>query len=525
METTSTQNIREVGGGELHTAPVSAYPRAGSAFTTANWRTGIIVFALTLFLSALVTEATLVALDPYDTGRFAFIPLWRERGIADNVSRGRDTAFNSAIIGSSRMDMIQPELLDRATGLRFVSLTMDGSKPIDQLLILRYFLHQHATARAIVIGLDDPWCFNPQPNEFSKQFSAWLYDSSNFTYLPHLFSFRAIEDAMKERQNSDYRADGFKDYSAAFHAAGADSMAAVRAKFLPSRPTVPSTSETFFPAAIALGNIFLTLPPSLAVVLAWTPSHISNIPLTGSFAERAIRACQGAFAAIAHARPRTMVLTDWSSDRPENRVDENYYDRSHYRKRLGIAFGGEIAAQVDAALSDHSSGDAGLLQAVINDMELRATGVEISLTGGRAIASDRNFGNPPLAFDKDPSTFWISSERGIHVKDHAWIGFAFATPQAVRQILIEQSSQSRYRQDLIRVEKSIDGGMNWLAVGAPFALHGVTDQILLPETVPAKLWRVMAAGDNAVAPEDAWTVVELAFFAVDTKASARRQSP
>jgi hypothetical protein len=353
-----------------------------------------------------------------------------------------------------------------------------------------------------------------------------MYDSSIFTYLPHLFSFRAIEDALKERQNLAYRADGFKDYSVAFHAAGADSMDVVRTKFLPSRPTAPFTSETYFPAALALGKILQTLPPSLAVVLVWAPSHISNVPLPGSFAERAIHACQGTFAALARARPRTKVLADWSGDRPENRVDENYYDRSHYRMKLATEFGGDIAAQVDAALSDHSPVDAGSLQNTIEDMESQAPGVEIPLAGGRAIASARSLGNPPLAFDKDPSTFWISSERGVGVKDHAWIGYSFAAPQTVRQILIEQSGQSRYRQDLIRVEKSVDDGKRWLAVGsAPFELHGVTDRILLPETAPARLWRVVAAGNNAVTPEDAWTVVELAFFSIDPKVAVRPRSP
>jgi hypothetical protein len=121
METTSTQKIGKVVDSELLTAPVLAYLSAKSVPAATNWHASIITFALTLILSALVIEATLAALDPYDTGRFAFTPLWHDRGIANNASRGRDTAFNSAIFGSSRMDMVQPKLLDKATGLRFVS--------------------------------------------------------------------------------------------------------------------------------------------------------------------------------------------------------------------------------------------------------------------------------------------------------------------------------------------------------------------------------------------------------------------
>src|SRR5580700_2234001 len=94
----------------------------GPARAAVSWRTSILAFAVTSFLSALVAIAILAALDPYDTGRFAVAPLWQRGQVdPDKVSRARDPRFDSAIIGNSRIEMVRPALLDERTGLHFVS--------------------------------------------------------------------------------------------------------------------------------------------------------------------------------------------------------------------------------------------------------------------------------------------------------------------------------------------------------------------------------------------------------------------
>jgi FkbM family methyltransferase len=128
-------------------------------------------------------------------------------------------------------------------------------------------------------------------------------------------------------------------------------------------------------------------------------------------------------------------------------------------------------------------------------------------------------GKPENAFDDNPDTFWLSSQRGLEVKDNAWIGYAFAEPTTVRSIRVGQPSESGYRQALVRVEKSVDGGANWLpALPGLVGLCGTSASIDLPAGGPARLWRIVAAADNATDPEHAWTVTELAFTA-DTPAS------
>jgi hypothetical protein len=148
---------------------------------------------------------------------------------------------------------------------------------------------------------------------------------------------------------------------------------------------------------------------------------------------------------------------------------------------------------------------------------------EIASIGGRPISSSDGAGSPERAFDDDSSTFWVSAERGHRVRDHAWIGYSFPQPEAIHRIRIEQPARSSYRQDVVRVEKSFDGGESWqTAPGGKFRLKGPVSEFSFEPGTPARLWRIVADGENANAAEDAWAVQTLAFF---SRAGAVRQSP
>jgi formylglycine-generating enzyme required for sulfatase activity len=134
------------------------------------------------------------------------------------------------------------------------------------------------------------------------------------------------------------------------------------------------------------------------------------------------------------------------------------------------------------------------------------------ITGGKPIASGDNSGSPERAFDGQTDTMWISAERGNQVKAHAWIGYQLANPKAVRWIRIQQPTNPPYRQDMVRVESSSDG-ISWSpAAESAFQLVGETAWIYLPKAEPARFWRLVAAADNATAPEYAWVVVELGLY-------------
>jgi hypothetical protein len=130
-----------------------------------------------------------------------------------------------------------------------------------------------------------------------------------------------------------------------------------------------------------------------------------------------------------------------------------------------------------------------------------------------AICGGDGSGKPECAFDGDPNTFWISSQRGIEVKDQAWIGYVFAEPVSVAGLRVVQSDRPGYRQDLIRVEKSNDKGSHWTPATPDIVrLIGSDALIELPEGPPARFWRIVAAADNSSEPEEAWSVIELKFY-------------
>src|SRR4051794_32565634 len=91
-------------------------------------------FAATFLAAAALILVGFVALayvvDPYDTGRSDLLgkPGVRPQGPRTAApSRGRDQAFNAALIGNSHIQLLSPERLKEATGLDFVQLSVPAS--------------------------------------------------------------------------------------------------------------------------------------------------------------------------------------------------------------------------------------------------------------------------------------------------------------------------------------------------------------------------------------------------------------
>jgi len=149
--------------------------------------------------------------------------------------------------------------------------------------------------------------------------------------------------------------------------------------------------------------------------------------------------------------------------------------------------------------------------------------VAADMSEGMPLASGEGAGAPERAFDHDLASFWVSHERGQDVKGTAWIGYRFTDRQAIRGIRVEQPINPGYRQDLVRVEKSLDGGMSWVAAApGPYRLSGTAGWIDLPEGEPARLWRIVAAADNSAQSDHAWTVQGIDFFVRDRAYRARQ---
>jgi len=309
-------------------------------------------FAVTLVAGTLAVLAGIVALayvvDPYDSGRSTLFekPGVRPQGPRTaNASRGRDPAFDAVVVGNSRIQLLAPERLNRATGLNFVQLAVPGSGPKEHMALIDWYLRHRATPpRALVLSVDDLWCTSDPNLTNEKPFPFWLYSADPLEYVRGLVRFDLLEELPMRlaylfgEDPERARPDGYWDYEPEYIALGHTTNPAIR-KRLEQRPYAgaerferdPLEGKRSFPAAERFREIAAALPPETALVLVMPPTYTNFQPPPGT--ERAFRdqACKAAISAAAQeAHPRTTVV-DWRIDRPENRNPELFFDQMHYR--------------------------------------------------------------------------------------------------------------------------------------------------------------------------------------------------
>jgi hypothetical protein len=290
--------------------------------------------------------------DPYGRSGFATsaaVPNVSERYWI--VSRAMDTAFDSAIVGNSTSIPMQPEILDRLTGLRFVSLSISGSGAPVALRMAQFFLNQHARPKVLIISLDDTWCRSAADMAEGRPFPFWLY-GDGLDYAAGLFSNLSI-DVLKEsfwlEKRNGFRADGYHAYSNDFEIHGFNDLEMVRKRLDQNpRPTGANMSPPYhFEPPELLERLIATASPPVNFVLFWTPRYISLLPVPGTPAEVSDVACKQQVRGITQ-RHRNVRIVNWSgADRPENLDPANFYEPNHYRDALAIKIENEIAASLD----------------------------------------------------------------------------------------------------------------------------------------------------------------------------------
>ena len=234
----------------------------------------LIWFVAALLGMTATLAAGLVALDPYDTGRFSLVSkpgMPKEGPRLSNASRARDPGFDGAIIGNSHIQLVSPQRLRGLSGVRFVQLAIPGTGPTEQMQILAAFLRAHADPpKAIVIGIDKSWCVaerNPVP---SHPFPGWLYSENDATYLSGLFRMASVRAlAMRIAFLTGFKArsaaDGYWDYEEG--QVKPDAFAVQP----PSRAMSEAKIDHFGPSD-TLGDLLQATPASTRVVLVIAPN-------------------------------------------------------------------------------------------------------------------------------------------------------------------------------------------------------------------------------------------------------------
>lgn len=289
----------------------------------------------------------LIVLDPYDTGRLTPI---QPQGMGEgppwmvNVSRARNPAHDSAVVGNSRTQMLEPERLDAVAGGRFVNLSIQGSAPLEVQAVFATFLRYHPSPRALVIGVDEWWCRPTQQRE--ARFPHWLYATSLSDYLKGLAAYGNLEVlprriAVLRGATPMARSDGYWDYSPVY-AAMTGGEAAQKRMANGVRPVHSDNPDNRFPALAILNDMLGAAPASTRVVVMWPPTHVSFQPAPGSAADATQRMCQAAIGA-AVARRANAKFVNWSGDTEINRIPGNFHDATHYTKKIATALTDTVA--------------------------------------------------------------------------------------------------------------------------------------------------------------------------------------
>ncbi len=132
----------------------------------------------------------------------------------------KNSRFDSAIIGSSTIRLLNPDDLNLFLNGRFVNLGIEGASLFEQAAIFDVFLRNHPQPKTIIFGVDlayfDPEHFGVVTK--AEHFPEWMYDENPFNdLLP--YNWRTIQITMRQFKYitgirpKKFRSDGYHDFT------------------------------------------------------------------------------------------------------------------------------------------------------------------------------------------------------------------------------------------------------------------------------------------------------------------------
>ena len=332
-----------------------------------GWRSFVFQFLGISIAVAGSAYLFILLIDPFGVVPFS-LPI--ERPVMGHIERWmypqiiRSRRFNSVVLGTSTSRLLDPELLDRLFGGRFVNLGMDQAKAWEQKNVLDLFLRAAGPPKVLIVGLDPVWCDQAadRTRVTNRGFPEWLYDDSPWNDYFHLLNTGTLEIAGRilgyalGLKQATIRGDGYEVFvppEAEYDAVRARQNIGQR----PPPPAAPAPalspaerSQLSFPALPWLDDLLARIPPSSLKILAFMPAHVATQPVPGTRAAYIENECKDRVVAI--ARMRGAMVIDWRINSPLTRNDLNYWDGVHYRVPVAT----RIAEELAAATLGNSSG-------------------------------------------------------------------------------------------------------------------------------------------------------------------------
>lgn len=314
-----------------------------------NWKRFSKRFLQIFFTGTFILYLSLLIIDPFDSAR---LPTFMPAGVNDgnprtaNVSRGRDPRFSAAIIGNSRVQLIEPARLSSQLPFSFVQLSVPGSGALEQATLIRWFSRHHRRIDALVFGVDPMLCAQGAMIELKHPFPFWLYRGLG-EYLASLYSTRALDYAWRRLllaigvlSASD--PSGYLNYENERRQNNADfkpgSNAQERIALSPrDDPTLDLSTLEYFLAALD------DIPRETPIILVHPPYYLHALLQQGSSSIATLRACKARVLDYAKRRSKILIL-DYLEDSAMTREAQHFIDADHMRGLLARMIEVDIVA-------------------------------------------------------------------------------------------------------------------------------------------------------------------------------------
>jgi hypothetical protein len=331
------------------------------------WLRFLVVFVV-VFGTALVTTALAIALiDPLGVSPIRvvsdrYLPQTNRRYIIPTVVRsGR---YDSYIVGSSTVHLLDPIRFSDAIGGRFASLSMAASTPHEQVATVR-LLARHA-AKTLVWGLDvEDWCAEkalPPYHPHVGAFPDWLFDDKRWNDWHFLLNVGVLDLARRKvgaifsHRHDQPRADGYQRIWAR------DRLydpAKARAEIYRHGigPVSPSYTQhgsaqsgRKLPSVRLIAGALDNLPSEVRIIILFMPIHVARLGDGTRIDPVRLADCKAAVGELMAARNGWVLDAAWANIWTAD--DENFWDSVHFRDHAADELVGAIKAVHDGNASE-----------------------------------------------------------------------------------------------------------------------------------------------------------------------------
>jgi hypothetical protein len=330
-----------------------------------SWRKTNRLFLATFVGLLAAVYIFILLVDPYGVVPFS-LPFERpimttQRQMYPQILRtGR---YDSIVVGTSTVRLLDPAALDRALGGHFASFAMPSSSAQEQVWMIDYFRRTVAGPKAVLVGLDHEWCHRTSgaADAREREFPFWAYDENPWNDFLYLLNSPTLEVAGRTIGRvlglvpEKLRGDGFEVFvppeatydlaRARYHIWGPGGARGPG----PAAPVLElSEAEQHameFPALPWLDSSLAGLPETTRLILVFPPVHARAMPAPGSYGEAREAECKRRVAAIARRRGATLV--DWRLVSPLTIDDSHFWDLLHYRLPIAYRLIDDLALAVN----------------------------------------------------------------------------------------------------------------------------------------------------------------------------------